>query len=269
MIIKKLFVIAIFFVCHASFSCTEFETIIVPKAKLVNLIGYKTEKVNQFSEFKLSISCDYFKGKDKKIPNSFNEAVILLNSWLDNSVLEKILKNHKENQDLVSVFDDYWDLAVYLEKIWQLKSDNQLSIELQKYGVYSTLPERSFEGGNPSWFVEALFQGVYEYKSNGMVNSPQILSKIGSYASINNNDVFLTVPTPPSGCQTSKIITSDITLTSRPPLLAERIIRWVKCDNDITYAYLWEQGWFVPDSNIENKIKSIEKLQQCLDVCSD
>lgn len=231
-------------------------TVNVPKHYRFKLIGENVEEFNEFSNFTLTISKKYLDNKIRLTPKSFEDAVHLLNVWLNESDINKIVSNSKDDIAFVSLFEDSLDLGFFLEELWKLKSDNKLSVILQKYGVYSTLPERTFEGGNPTWLLEALFRGIHELRLKGKIDSSKILTRVGSYSILNTNDALLSPTKAPSQCEKSKVYSDDVVFKSRALMLSERIVHWVNCEDGEKYVYLWEQGWFKPSREILDQIKN-------------
>lgn len=251
-----------------NFTFAETMKVRVPKFESIKILKKGEIKQVNYTNIVLNIDCTYLDSKKSSIPKTYVEAVMLLDQWLDSSVIEVILVEDGNSNSFISRIDSYYDLGRYLEELWELKTDNSLSILFQKYGIYSTLPHLSFEGGNTNIFLDALLSGIYEYRINKNIEEVSILTRIGSYASIAHYDTLIVPTDPPKNC-TANIESGDIVLDSRPAILAYRVIHWTKCNNDKIITYQWEKGWFNPDKEIVNKIKLLEKTMMCLDDCPD
>ncbi|WP_223788688.1 hypothetical protein [Marinicella meishanensis] len=258
---KKVYLF-IFFLAPISCSSSEFEgkervirndetliTINVPKYKQLIINGINHSQKTKTNIF-LTIPEATIENINHNIPINFKEAVLQLTEWMSNGDIQKIVSNKNNHIAYVSLFDDAYDLGIFLEELWKLKTNNKLSILFQQYGVYSTLPERTIEGTNPSWIVEALFRGIHENYHRNEISSSEILTRVGSLSNLNIYDAFIVPTDAPVGCELSKIDALDVHFESRGPLLSDRIIHWVSCEKDKTYVFLWEQGWFIPSEDI-------------------
>lgn len=264
--IKILLVTFLFLIEGVVFA--EIKQIKVPKYEHIIILKEGEKRKQKYTNIILNIDSSYLSAKKESIPKTFKEAVKLLSQWLDPSVIVKIKADDNVENPIIGRLEFAYDLGKFLEKLWELKTDNTLSLTFQKYGVYSTLPHQSFEGASTGWFLEALLQGVYQFKKTGTIDDVSILMRQGSFAALSTYDFGLDPLNPPQNCN-NRINSADALLETRPKPLSTRVLTWSKCENGKIMAYFWERGWFDPDEEVLNKIKLLEQYMKCGSDCSD
>jgi len=202
------------------------------------------------------------------IPKSFNDAVIELNKMLFDDTKKLILENDWTSGMFIERHELFYELAGFLQDKWNLKSNNMLSIELQKYGVYHRPPDISEMEGNSSmiWVMEALLKGVYNLH-NPDAKLQNLLIFYGMISTkMNLIDYSGNVPfeNPPEECNVdnSNIKEFWIELEGSNIYLNTRRMYYIYCENKLPIVYLVDRGWFSPNENILNRIPKDSKRKK-------
>ena len=246
-----IFTSTICFYCSQSFGI---EKIRVPEYQKIKILIEGETPKKEYTDLVLTIKDKYIRKRNRQIPKNFERAVELLESWLSPDVLNQITSEKGLNKPFQLRNESFYDLSHFLFELWHLDSDNELSFLFQKKGILLNVDDGVRESTNTIWFLEALFEGIYQKRLHGSVNTNEILNRIGSYASINAYDTVIRPYPPPKNCSDNRILFKDVFFEDKPPYLASRIISWVKCDNDTVMAFLWEEGWFTPNPDLLKKI---------------
>ena len=205
---------------------------------------------------KLKVKIDDSSPTKYYIPNSFKIAVIELDKMLPEDVKKVILSKNNDRIEFIQRETLFFELGLFLEEIWDYKSDNSLSKQLQNYNIYKN--NGYHDNYSIHWTLEVLLRGVYEYNNDPNYDVSALLLY---YEYITNkikilNSRKLPFEEIPNNCENhnNDIKTKWIEVEGTNIYLYRVELYYVQCADNKIMAYQLDRGWYYPSDIILNKL---------------